>query len=573
MPMCVGVLCKDNLTLEVKSGVIDALTWICEVVRLPTRTGAGFKAATSTSSCRILRSLVNVGEKETGESRGPRSRLPEELSLKLAFGLEPLAPLQVTENQCWLPLFRRCVVCARRARNRPGGFGRGLEVSFGRLVELAAAEILVPINGGSVFAGYQTVLVPYSYKRFPDGESFLQFHLEHSRKHGQINPFHPRTPRSNPILRNDEYEIESNTRCFLGWCGRGHINLGTKALLGNPNYSRAKEQEKTLHLKGLSIGGQAVSGGGVLQGGLTAQATGEYVSNLLRFTPHTSYLKMLNDTSKEVAVVIDNATHRSWMVPKLSLLLHMAHCWLRTGILSLVCQGSIPYADPHHDSSEVAGCLATHGENTVCGTANTEDVVKLRTLLLGLNTNLINSRSLTEPARDAWVFKDGHIFAFEFLDLVREPGRGASMRKVPVGSSGWLRICHSADAVVVCGNLGDVITPDPRVAKRPPVCNTLPSDQHYLATTVGCLRQIIQSGGWNTSTRLYLKLQNDPFVECRHNEKGRETCWDREDVFQGVKSGKMGKEGKNRVESHLEDLPMTGILVFGKKVNRKSGRF
>jgi hypothetical protein len=414
--------------------------------------------------------------------------------------------------------------------------------------------------------------VPYGFKKLPDGESFLQFHLEQSRKDGQINPFHPRTPRSNPILRNDEYEINSDSRCFLGWCRRGYINLGTGALVKNPGYSQTKVQGKTLHLKGLSIGGQATLGG-VLQNSLTAQATGEYVSNILRFTPHASYPKMLNGTSKEVAVIIDNATHRSWMIPKLSLLLYMAHCWLHAGAPSLICRGSIPYVHPHNDGNEVAECLSGRGENIVCA-ANTDDAMKLRTLLLGLNTNLICSRSLTEPAGDARVFLDGHIFAFEFMDLVEEPGRGTTMRKVLVGDSGWLRICHNADAVVVCENLGEVITPDPAYAKRSPACNVLPSDQHYLATTVSCLQQITRSGGWNASTRMYLKLRREPFTECEHDEKGWETCWEREDLFQGiVKSSRLGKKGKNMVEGSLEDLPKTGILVFGRKMKGKGKRF
>jgi hypothetical protein len=480
--------------------------------------------------------------------------------------LEPLAPLKSAGNGCWLPLFRRCVISARRARERPSGFGRGLEASFERLIELAAVEIRVPVDGGCVFLGYQTILVPYGFKSFPSGDNYLQFHLEYSKKGGQINPFHPKTQRSNPILRSNEYEISANTRCFLGWCPCGQINLGTKALSNKPIYSCTEAKARTLHLKGLSVGAQA-GPGGMFQGGLSCQVTGEYVSNLLRFRPHISYPKMLNNTSKEVAVIIDDATRRSWMVPKLSLLLHMAHCWVGSGAPGLIHPDSIPYVDPHRDGNQVAECLATRGDDIVCGVPGTEDVVTLRTLLLGLNVNLIDSRQLTEPAREASVFQDGHIFAFEFLDLVREPGRGTSMRKVPVGDSGWLRICHNVDAVVVCGDLGDAITPAAPIASWSLACNTLPPGQHYLAATVSCLRLIIEGSGGSKSSRMCLELRSNPFITCTHDEKGRETCWERKELFQGiVKVAKSKKQRMNGIGNELEKLPEEGVLVFGKRM-------
>ncbi|KAI9760930.1 MAG: hypothetical protein M1840_002172 [Geoglossum simile] len=563
------VHCKGNLTLEKRYAVIDALTWVCEAARLPTSAGVGFRAATSTSSCRLLRSEDAGRRSDVGEGQGLSHHAPRKLGLKIEFMLEPLTPLKSAGSQCWLPLFRRCVISARRARERPSGFGRGLEASFERLAELAAVEIRVPVDGGCVFLGYQTILVPYDFKSFPSGDNYLQFHLEYSRKggQGQINPFHPKARRSNPILRNDEYEIGADTRCFLGWCPCGQINLGTKAMLKNPIYSFTEAKDRTLHLKGLSVGAQA-GPSGLLQGGLICQMTGEYVSNLLRFRPHISYPKMLNNTSKEVAVVIDNTTHRSWMVPKLSLLLHMAHCWVSSGTPGLIRPGSIPYVDPHYDGNQVAERLITHGDNIVCGVAGTEDVVTLRTLLLGLNVNLIDSRQLTEPAREASVFQDGHVFAFEFLDLVREPGRGTSMRKVPVGDSGWLRICHNADAVVVCGDLGDAITPAPAAAGWSPACNTLPPGQHYLAAPVSCLRLIIEGSGGSKSTRMCLELRSNPFVTCVHDEKRRETCWEKKELFQGiVKAARSRRRETNGVGSGLfANLPEEGVLVFGKRM-------
>ena len=80
------------------------------------------------------------------------------------------------------------------------------------------------------------------------------------------------------------------------------------------------------------------------------------------------YSKFLKDTSREFAVILEVEEGRSWLVPKLSLLLHMSHIWVqdgKDGTSGDTDPDPIPYVDPHHDGSAVEKALKDFGDLTV----------------------------------------------------------------------------------------------------------------------------------------------------------------------------------------------------------------
>ncbi len=81
------------------------------------------------------------------------------------------------------------------------------------------------------------------------------------------------------------------------------------------------------------------------------------------------------------------------------------------------------------------------------------DALSLRTLLIGFNLNLLLCAKNTDAA------KGKTLYGFDFMDIVVEPGRGSCMRSVKLSpsSKAWLPLATSADALVVCAGIGDVI--------------------------------------------------------------------------------------------------------------------
>lgn len=153
-----------------------------------------------------------------------------------------------------------------------------------------------------------------------------------------------------------------------------------------------------------------------------------FLSHRLTFSPASVYSKMLFDGSKQVVLISNVTARHSSLVPKLSLILHMARAWvIENGIPESTPSDPIPFADPHDDGIAVIKALECHGDIAVCG--HGFDSFRLLSLLLGLNINLLASVSLSERS------KRKALYGFEFMDIVSEPGRGAFMKKIKIGRS------------------------------------------------------------------------------------------------------------------------------------------
>lgn len=64
------------------------------------------------------------------------------------------------------------------------------------------------------------------------------------------------------------------------------------------------------------------------QAGAALQANGIFVKNTIKFTQPKMYSQLLRDSMLEIALLYDCEGERSWLVPKLSLLLHMCHVYM-----------------------------------------------------------------------------------------------------------------------------------------------------------------------------------------------------------------------------------------------------
>lgn len=552
---------------------------------------------------------------------------------------EPLHEIEI-EHGCWLGLFDLCNIVQQtpfmlswkalhfqgmKAKyNPPGseGFGRGLEMSFDLMVSLAAVEYPLVINGGVVLVGYETVLIPTAVNKQGDA---AQFHLiTHTSGDGNGNgeggnpTFNPYKADLSGRLLTPDVEQFRSMRCFLGWCPSAQLNLGTRHLPAHVQYSGAREKSKSTALDGVETLFQlGVSPAAPLSAVVGVQANYKFISHRRRFTPFNGYCTLLRDTAAKTVAVYDTAKRRGWLVPMLSLLLHMAHAYVLNSVDAPA--NNVPLVDGHADAAELIAVLEPLGEQPVLGHANgttpaaPEHALLFRQLLLGLRTNLLSTTEATKPS----TLRTLH--GFEFMDVVLAPDRGACMKTVEFkfssASHPWFPIANAADAVMVCANIGEVITPaastssTPRLANQ---CNTLPEKSCYLAATVPCLDRIARrrgselplapvinpnapngavlrpGGKWNhikISDDSFWELRGNPFASCGHGGSdggggSDETCWQREDLVQCVKSRgasdkfvRMSKmldkiRGEEPVVVELtcpqQSIPPSGAVVFGR---------
>jgi hypothetical protein len=550
---------------------INTLDWLCRAIRSPPQDPSSDRFNVSVSSCQV--SLWN---------HNPSSKTREEYSssdVSLAFTLlsEPLPELQ---HNCWQKLFQSCFVLDDEENehfndeddehfddedNKQNEVnGRGLELSFDLMTTLAAVEYPTTVHGGVVLVGYHTALIPVLVK-----SSYVQFHLEVSEDR-QINPF---KLDCNQHLQGLDWAHFKNMRCFVGWCDSALIKLGTASLPPTVTYSGARTKEKSLQLSGVSTGFQFVSAGPI-QAGVNGQANFTFLSHRLHFRPASEYTKMLYDTAKDVVLISDVHHRRSWLVPKLSLMLHMAHVWFAENSgRSDININPIPFAEPHDDESIVIRALEGHGDLAVCGQGN--DSFKLRSLLLGLSINLL--ASVHHKAEST----SKVIYGFEFMDIILEPGRGTPMKEVKIETSpSWLVLANLADAVIICSKLGEAIAPAQGCCRSNEQCNTVPCGQDYLAAHLSCLDRFRSRAGkeWFAldepnpgplyQRKIHWRVSGNPFEVCGHKVQSKDTCWRGTNRLQNF-DRKFVFLSKNSKEDHSgttgsRKLGIKGAVVFGK---------
>jgi hypothetical protein len=543
--------------------LISTLDWLCRAIRSPSQDPSSDRFNVSVSSCQV--SLWN---------HNYSSRTGEEFSsshVSLAFTLlsEPLPELQ---HNCWQKLFQSCFVLDDEGNehgddedNKQNEFnGRGLELSFDLMTTLAAVEYPTTVHGGVVLVGYHTALIPVRVKY-----NYVQFHLKVS-KDRQINPFEL---DCSPNLQDLDWDRFKSKRCFVGWCDSALINLGTSRLPPTVTYSGARTKEKSLQLSGVSTGFQFVSASPI-QAGVNGQANFTFLSHRLHFRPASEYTKMLYDTAKDVVLISDVHHRRSWLVPKLSLMLHMAHVWFAENSgRSDISINPIPFAEPHDDESTVIRALEGQGDLAVCGQGN--DSFKLRSLLLGLSINLL--ASVHHKAESTSKI----IYGFEFMDIILEPGRGTPMKEVKIETSpSWLVLANLADAVIICSKLGEAIAPAQGCCRSNEQCNTVPCGQDYLAAHLSCLDRFRSRAGkeWFAldepnpgplyQRKIHWRVSGNPFEACGHKVHSRDTCWRGANRLQNfdrkfVLLSKTSKEDHSGTTG-TRKLGIKGAVVFGK---------
>ncbi|KAK4449611.1 hypothetical protein QBC34DRAFT_438049 [Podospora aff. communis PSN243] len=527
--------------------------------------------------------------------------LPEYL-LRIKVILER-KPFPESQYGCWRRLFNSCHVLGQQVDDDfgqtieegplsprpllhlPDGFGRGLEIPFDLMICLTAAELPLVIDGGAVFVGYETILVPTAIS---EDRSAVQFHLiTHPKSadscgegRGQINPYN--TNLGTRLKgRSMKTEWLRSRRCFLGWRAEAKINLGTRNLDPRVGYSHRdrRTSRRSSVVGGYETALQAGTGPGV-SALVKVQQTYRFTSHQRQFTPTGDYSKLLRDTAAETAAVYDAQERRCWLVPRLSLLLHMSHTYV------LNCPDSpahnVPSVDPHTDATDIIHILEPLVNQPVFQNSKLTAPLLLRHLLLGLNTNLLPLPT-PNPTKSP-------LHGFEYLEATTTPGRGSCMKPLPsLPSRPWLDLLSSIPTIITCSSLGDAITPAPSSSgPRNPLCAIIPRNQDFLTATIPVLSRLARRAGAelpvssstadtspkyaqpNPATYKPVRLaensvwnvSGDPFEECTHGEQAGETCWERRGLLQRLEA-----KGTNRLRKLVG-----GSVAEGEKSRKKERR-
>ncbi|KAI0412123.1 hypothetical protein F5X98DRAFT_23177 [Xylaria grammica] len=504
---------------------------------------------------------------------------------------EPLQNLDVGDSGCWVEMFRTGVV-AIRALPGAQGWGQGLEIDFGLMVHISAvgvSQMLADADGkplGYVLAGFRTVLVPVSRQ-----DDATQWHFESSAngdtgKFEAIDPYESRPVKTGQWLKVQDPAEFHSTKCYVGWSQKALILLGTKNLQEKFDLSQSKSVKEVLRLSGMQVNAQT-NLGTIIPFPLNVAVAGQYSlkSMTQQFESGGEYLAALNQTLPQVALVLDTESQQAWLVPGLSLHLHMCHRYFSEYKDTYRATGNpIPYAECSvHGHQAAFTALSSHWNTTVFRLEDNEDllggprVIKVWQIFMIANKNLAKSQETSLES------KGSRFRGAELQNMVLTPASVKSyLREVKDRKMGpWLPLSNLADVVLVCRNIGLAIQPE-----NPPACDcgSLPRGKYYLAAHTWCLATILynqriiesrdklgssdhQIGGfrWAPSRNWA------PRADCPHHADGVSIWEQPEKVLQTMmgtisqfKSRFTRKQpNENGVEQDSTCIPDTGVLVFG----------
>lgn len=578
----------------------EALAWACAALRPNSFATLGLsknKTCVSQGSFHELCHNNDVRLKLLVWNLGPL----EEMSLK-----------QLGEHHCWTALFAPGLVVPHRVE-RP--WGKGLGMSFDMMVHLAASESCIWIDngvstpgqitfpdsqnetsdpdltvqsGGYILGGYRTALVPTG--RSNDGTR-IQWHLETTDDCTTIVDLANLEILKRNWVRLQESDVSKfhDTTSYIGWYEKAEVLLGTDSVSQIPSWSGASPRHRSLHPASLNF--TAVVGiGAAALGPLNAQIecgiSCNFVNNVQAFERSNDYNAAIQHEWGKTALVVDNDKKRAYLVPKLSLVLHLCRVEaLRvrpTSNTSAETSPAIPAAMPSVDGCEAALKFLQENEKTIfIGSEAPGGGTTLSQLFLRVHSDLLKAAGLREsPTRNALL--ESTIFATEIRGLLERPNTGSPLKVIKdTRITAWVRLAALADAVCICKDLGAAIRPVAVGNNQECECYELPHDRYLLAAHMTCLKIILERqsraieelsrcGELDFGEGYKMRLSGRRLWTKGHHEKHRR-FWDKRAEIIQIIHKETGADGMLRrllgthgeADQRAEKPSLTGVVVFG----------
>lgn len=531
----------------------------------------------------------------------------------LVWNLEPIEDVPIAtlgSHNCWTALFASGFFVPHEIRRQ---WGKGLGMSFDLMIHISASETFIWVDeessnpgearfldsrtdnlgtdlsnrsGGYILSGYRTALVPISIS---SDRTAIQWHVETSDDWTTILDHANLLSLERDWLKVQDISMFKNTTCYLGWYEKAVVLLGTDSASQIPRWSGARTRERSLHEASVAV--QAAVGTGPasmspfnVQG--AAGKTYNWDTNIQRYEACDEYSGAIRFEIGKTALVVDYDKRRAYLVPKLSLMLHLCRVEaLRSRSTSNTgpqSSSAIPSVIPSVDGDQAAlNVLQKNGDSTFIASEDTRYKTTLRQLFLQIHHDLVTAAGLLESPKRLARF-GSKVFATEFRGLLERPGLGTSLRLVQdFRLLAWVRMAALADAVLICSGLGEAIRPVTVDGNQECKCYELPRDQYLLAAHMKCLQVILEreaggiedlgrSGVLNFGKGYKMRLNARDLWTHGGHETHDDFWKDRAEIFQIIHKenspdgwcrwllGTDGRKDQTTATPHS-----TGVMVFG----------
>ena len=487
------------------------------------------------------------------------------------FEIRPLGLRKVhrSSKTCWLDLFSNCVIAMGFPIPERSNGEKGIELPYGIMTSQAGILFSKTYNGGLFLRGLSTLIYPTA--SWENNQS-VQWHIFDSGNSRERLP-----PGTIPLLTSPDEVRRSNwVRCthlerlawaprtFLGYCKDINIHLATEdSEISRVTYSQAENES---HRPALLL--DSLAGGTSGMGMVSAQTSMRFVrpKGLVKCSMHDTLPGLLDSAQLRPVLVYDDhpEAQKGWLVPTLSVILHMAQVWAQGKHLL----NKMPYVNPCWNAEEVAMRLIQEKGGLPLRRKPEEEYEYLRDvvqkLLISLE-ELIVEEAIAERDPDPTVtFESSKVYGWDLVDIARFSV--TCRRKQLRVHESWTVLSNEV-LTLFCQGLGEVIRP----ASPSNICSTwnpIPSKRHYLTATVPCLRQLSHQYG-RSSTGQCLRLTKDGywhwpsnglFDDCDCNANPMSTSNKNKCIKVPQQISRTDVDIKN-----YQHLPTQGAVVFGTR--------
>ncbi|KAI9367042.1 hypothetical protein BJX61DRAFT_547875 [Aspergillus egyptiacus] len=434
------------------------------------------------------------GELTVSEIKAEFSGSDQLLLLSLVEQTAERMPDPKEAGQCWTSLFTESNLAygfPSRSDTRPDEM-LGLDVPFDVMAAFSRVEYPILFEDKIILAGNSTLLTP-----MVSSAGCIQWHFTEGKDRFESSSQRTKVLDSN--LRTMGIGELTSARAFLGFASEVEIHLGTKYVPGAEiTDSRAPRSRVRLQIlqegpMGLEVGlkGLKTTVGGTwkLRKGEQAQKQGEYRS-LIDYIQPARYAPVL---------LYDYEAARAFLMPELSVILHMFSAYLRS--CSSLPQDQIPCAQPSANSGEAAfEIIKENQELNVTFTVG--ESRKYRDIIHDFIHIWEQRRSQTRAAQSEpdFRFKAG-IRGWDFIDMQNKQyeflEREISASRLPrQGTPVWWEMFSKQPCMVIfAGNVGCPIRKAAHCIGQP-YCNAwadLPTGEHLLLAQLSSLLTLSQT--------------------------------------------------------------------------------
>jgi hypothetical protein len=261
----------------------------------------------------------------------------------------PLTPCSNKPGACWHSMFNGCVIAGGFPIPKRGDH-HGVELSFTFMAPLGRIWYPKEYLDGVVLKGFSTILVPTSISQ--DG---VQWHfIGHDDKRKEISMAEVKK-HCGVVVEHVPMEELAKKRTFVGYCPEVHIHLGTRdsgfEQIEAPPRTLADDAGRELLFSRevnpiLSIPGMGILGGSM---GAKLQLPNSKLSELKQ---DDAFLEdQIFNAKRSAAILYDVGTKTGWLVPELSVILHLTHFWASQRPDHSELVNILPFSQPSPDGA------------------------------------------------------------------------------------------------------------------------------------------------------------------------------------------------------------------------------